>query len=62
MGAFIEDLGSQHGTFLNGKQITGLTPLVRPNDKITLGGPTASETVPQLQYTKKAADAEVTRR
>src|SRR6185503_16069565 len=46
----IADLGSSHGTYLDGARITA-TARLKPGQHITLGGPEANERVCDLHFT-----------
>ena len=46
----VTDLGSAHGTFVNGGRVAKSTGL-RPGQRITLGGDAANEKVCELQFT-----------
>ena len=60
-GAWIEDLGSKHGTFVDGRPVRGQrVALTSSTQAITLGGPAAGETVCELRFTKKAAEPNLT--
>lgn len=59
---FIEDLGSSHGTYVNGDEKNPLKGQRRLNwdDQITLGGATESPGVCMIKLTKEMPDVAVT--
>jgi pSer/pThr/pTyr-binding forkhead associated (FHA) protein len=49
-GVMVTDLGSSHGTYVNGHRVATSTGL-RAGQRITLGGATADDKVCELQFT-----------
>jgi pSer/pThr/pTyr-binding forkhead associated (FHA) protein len=49
---WIRDLGSSHGTFVDGERIAEPTRL-KPGQRLTLGGPEANERVCELMFNYK---------